>query len=88
MAKPIRLSGREASVVRSIGFGMGVSGAELQAVMQMDAESLVDVLNTLLETGFVETASLREQITLADFEAERFEVNPSYVQDLKAATKR
>jgi hypothetical protein len=88
MAKPIRLSGREASVVRNIGFGLGVSGAELQALIQMDAESLVDVLNTLIEVGYVETASLREQTTLADFEKESFECNPSYVQDLKAATRR
>jgi hypothetical protein len=88
MAKPIRLSGREASVVRSIGFGLGVSGAELQTLMQMDAESLVDVLNTLLEVGYIETASMRDQTTMADYATERFEANPSYVQDLKTATRR
>ena len=88
MSRPIRLSGREASVVRNIGFGLGVTGAELQALMQMDPESLVDILNTLIEAGFVETASMREQTTIADYPAETFELNPSYVQDLKAATRR
>lgn len=88
MAKAIRLSGREAGVLRSIGFGLGIPGAELSERMQMAEDELVDVLNTLLDAGYVETASMRERVEVADFAKETFEVNPSYAGDLKAAMRR
>lgn len=88
MAKAIRLSGREAAVLRSIGFGLGITGTELSERMQMAEDELVDVLNALLDTGYVETASMRERVEPADFAGETFEVNPSYAGDLKAAMRR
>jgi hypothetical protein len=88
MARIIRLNGREASLLRTIGFGLGVSGTELQERLQMAPEDLVDVINTLLDLGYVETASAKERITLEDFAAESFEINPSYAADLKTVLRR
>ena len=49
--KNIRLSGREATVVRSLGFGLGMNGTELVEHARMPDEDLVDVLNGLMEVG-------------------------------------
>ena len=88
MAKVIKLSGREAGVLRTIGFGLGVPGSELLERMQMAEDELVDVLNALLDAGYVETESMKERVGMEDFVKETFEVNPSYAGDLKAATRR
>jgi hypothetical protein len=88
MGRPVKISGREGSVLRAIGYGLGVPGAELAERMQMDHGELVDVLNALMGTGYVEVASMKETVTLEDFAGEMFEVNPSFVNDLKEALKR
>ena len=88
MSRIIRLNGREAAVLKSIGFGLGVTGQELQERMQMAHEDLSDVLNTLLDIGYVETTSMRERVSVTDYLAETFELNPSYVADLKDALKK
>jgi hypothetical protein len=54
----------------------------------MAPEDLIDVLNTLLDAGFVETASMRENVALDDYATEDFEVNPSYAGDLKEAMRK
>lgn len=88
MAKDIKLSGREMGVLRSIGFGLGVSGAELQERTQLAVDDLADVLNTLLDIGYLETGSLKERVGIDGLLAENFEINPSYANDLKLAMKR
>ena len=88
MARPIKLTGRESGVLRAIGFGLGIRGGELCERLQMAPEDLVDVLNTLLDAGFVETGSMRENVALDDYATEEFEVNPSYAGDLKEAMRR
>ena len=88
MAKAIKLSGREAAVLRAIGFGLGIPGTDLSERLQMAEDELVDVLNTLLDAGFVETESMKERVELAEFPNETFEINPSYASDLKAAMRR
>lgn len=88
MSRIIRLNGREASVLRTIGFGLGVTGTELQERLQMAADDMVDVLNTLLDIGYVETASMKEKIGMNEYAAETFEINPSYAGDLKAVLRR
>ena len=88
MAKSIKLSGREMGILRTIGFGLGVSGAELEERTQIAAEDLCDVLNTLIGIGYLETGSMKERVVLAEFAAENFEINPSYSNDLKLALKR
>ena len=88
MAKAIKLTGREAGVLRAIGFGLGISGTELVERMQMAEDELVDVLNALLDAGFLETESMKERVDAGDLSTETFEVNPSYASDLKAAMRR
>ncbi|MEQ1850083.1 MAG: hypothetical protein ABMA01_00690 [Chthoniobacteraceae bacterium] len=88
MAKDIKLSGREMGVLRSIGFGLGVSGVELQERTALAAADLADVLNTLLDIGYIETRSLKERVEIDGVLEENFEINPSYANDLKLAMKR
>lgn len=88
MAKPIKINGREASVIRSIGYGLGVSGKDLIEQTQLSKEDLCDILNTLLEAGYVETPSMKEKTDIDSVEQEMFEVNGSFASELKAAMKR
>ena len=88
MARQIKLNGREQSMMRTIGFGLGITGAEVLERMAMIPEELVDVLNSLIEIGYLETPTMKERVTLADFSTETFEINPSYASDLKEALKR
>ena len=88
VAREIKLNGREIGIMRTIGFGLGVSGQELQERTQLAPEDLCDVLNTLLDIGYVETTSMKERVTTDVFATENFEVNPSYANDLKLAMKR
>ena len=88
MARQIKLNGREQSMMRTIGFGLGITGAEVLERMAMIPDELVDVLNSLIDIGYLETPTMKERVTLADFEVETFEINPSYASDLKEALKR
>lgn len=88
MAREIKLNGRELGVMRTIGFGLGVSGAEIQERTNIEADDLCDVLNTLLDIGYVETPTMKEHVTLEEMPAELFEINPSYSSDLKVAMRR
>ncbi len=88
MARQIKLNGRELGVMRTIGFGLGATGAEIQERTQIEAEELCDLLNTLLDIGYLETATMRERVPFADYGAETFEINPSYTSDLKVAMRR
>lgn len=83
--KQIRLSGREASVIRSLGFGLGVNGADLQENTRIAAEDLVDVLNGLMEVGYVECVPFAEQTTVNALATTEYEVNSAYSHELKAA---
>ena len=84
----IRLSGRERSVVRAIGFADAVLGAEIQDLTRMQSEDVTDVLNSLIAAGFVESIPYAEQVDLADLAATSFEVNPAYSHQLRAAIVR
>ena len=88
MAKAIKLSGREMGIMRSIGFGLGVTGAELSERTQIAPDDLCDTLNALIQMGYVETRSMTEHVLLTEYASENFEVNPSYANDLKEAMKR
>jgi DNA-binding IclR family transcriptional regulator len=88
MAREIKLNGRELGVMRAIGFGLGVPGAELQERTNIEPEDLCDLLNTLLDIGYLETPSMKERVTLDEMPAELFEINPSYAGELKVAMRR
>ncbi len=86
--KQIKLSGRERTVLRAIDFSTGTAGSEVIEHTKLAAEDLVDILNALMDVGFVEVVPYADATTLGTFAASMFEVNPSYAQDLRAAMIR
>ena len=86
--RTIKLSGREASVLRAIGFTNSTLGAEIQDYVKMEFDDVTDVLNSLMAAGFVESIPYTEQIDLAQMPVMAFEVNPAYTHELKRAVLR
>jgi hypothetical protein len=84
----IRLSGREVSVVRAIGFTEAVLGSEIQDQTRMELEDVADVLNSLIAAGFVESIPYTEEVALAEFPVTSFELNPGYSHQLKTAIQQ
>jgi hypothetical protein len=84
----IKLSGREATVVRAIGFTEAMLGAEIQDSTHMDEEDVTDTLNSLMSAGFIETIPYYDEVQLAEMPVTAFELNPAYVHDLKQALYR
>ncbi len=83
--KQIRLSGREASVIRSIGFALSVGGSELLDITRLEVPDLVDVLNGLMEVGYVECDPFANQTSADALPATQYEVNSAYAHELKTA---
>ncbi|HXX40664.1 MAG TPA: helix-turn-helix domain-containing protein [Chthoniobacterales bacterium] len=83
--RTIKLTGREASVVRAIGFTESMLGAEIQDFTRMESQDITDTLNGLLAAGFVESIPYCEQIDPAEMPVTAFETNPAYVHELKRA---
>jgi hypothetical protein len=86
--RTIKLTGREASVVRAIGFTESMLGAEIQDYVRMDAEDVADTLNALMAAGLVESIPYYEEVQLAEMPVTAFELNPAYVHQLKEALYR
>src|SRR5690349_17766871 len=86
--RTVKLSGREASVVRAIGFTESMLGAEIQDYVRMESEDVADTLNSLMAAGFVESIPYCEQIELAEMPVTAFELNPAYSHQLKEALVR
>ena len=86
--RQIRLTGREATVVRAIGFAEAMLGAEIQDFTRMEGEDVTDTLNSLMAAGFVESIPYAEQVQLAEMPVTQFELNPGYIQGLKEALRR
>lgn len=86
--KQIKLSGREQAVLRAIDYSSGSTGAEIHGITHIEAEELADILNGLCEVGYVEVFPYAERVNAASCVTSRFEVNPSYALDLKAALRR
>ena len=84
----IKLTGREATVVRAIGFTESMLGTEVQDLSRLEPEDMTDTLNALMAAGFVQCVPFREQIDLAEVPVTSFEVNPAYVHDLRDAIVR
>jgi hypothetical protein len=61
---------------------------EISERTQIDGSDIPDVLNGLCETGYVEAFPPVEPITFLNYEHTRFEINPSYAQQLKEALRR
>ena len=86
--RQIKLTGREANVVRAIGFAESMLGTEIQDFTRMEVEDVTDTLNSLLAAGFVESVPYYEQVQLAEMPVTAFEVNPAYVHELREALSR
>jgi hypothetical protein len=84
----IKLTGRELTVVRAMGFAEAMLGAELQDQARMELEDMTDTLNSLMSAGFIESIPYYEEVSMAEMAATAFEVNPAYVQELKRAIRR
>ena len=83
--KQIRLSGREAAVIRSLGFGLAVNGTELLENTRIAADDLADVLSGLMEVGYVESVPFAERTNPEALPTTEYEVNSAYAHELKAA---
>ena len=83
--RKIKLTGRETTLVRAIGFTESVLGAELQDLTHMEAEDITDSLNGLMSAGFVESVPFCEEVQLAEMPVTAFELNPAYALSLKEA---
>jgi DNA-binding MarR family transcriptional regulator len=86
--RAIKLTGREMSVVRAMGFTESMLGAEIQDSVNMELEDLTDTLNGLIAAGFVESIPYSEDVQMAEMPATAFEVNPAYVHELREAIIR
>ena len=84
----IRLSGREATVLRAIGFTSAMMGAEIHDSTNMEADLVTETLNSLMAAGYVESVPYYEEIQIAEMPVTAFEVNPAYIQGLKMALYR
>ena len=84
----IKLTGRETTVVRAIGFTESMLGVEIQDSTRMEMEDVTDILNGLMSAGFVESIPYYEEVQLAEMPVTAFELNPSYVHELKEAIQR
>ena len=86
--RQIKLSGREQAVIRSIDYATGNTGAEIGARTQIEAGDLADLLHSLCDIGYLEPTPYTERITFANHAEIRFEINPAYALELKAAMRR
>ena len=84
----IKLSGREATVVRAIGFTEPMLGSEIQDTTRMDVEDVTDALNSLMSAGFIEAIPYYEEVQIAEVPVTAFELNPAYIHELKQALYR
>ncbi|MEO7167994.1 MAG: hypothetical protein ABI016_13305 [Chthoniobacterales bacterium] len=84
----IQLSGRERAVLKAIGFAEAIPGSAVAEQTNMPAEDLTDVFNALLAAGYIESKPYREQISNEEMLTTEFEVNPSYVHELRTSMKR
>jgi hypothetical protein len=86
--RQVKLTGREASVVRAIGFGEAMLGSEIQDHTAMEPDDLLDTVNGLMSAGYVESIPYVEEVGLAEMPVTAFELNPAYAHDLRSAIMR
>jgi hypothetical protein len=86
--RSIKLTGREMTVVRAIGFADSALGTDIQDLTRMELEDVTDALNGLIAAGFVESIPYTEEVQMADVVATAFEVNPAYAHELRRAISK
>jgi hypothetical protein len=83
--KEIKLVGRERTVLRVIDWSLGSTGEELLVATRLEEDDLLDVLNGMIEVGYLETDPYVEKVEPEAFLTTKFEVNPGYAMQLKGA---
>lgn len=87
--KKIKLTGREQAVLKAIDFSTGTPGDEVLLRTRLEVLELVEIVNGLLDAGFIECSPAAEHVAPDSFPSTMFDVNPSYALDLREAmTKR
>ena len=86
--KIIKLSGREATVLKAIDFSTGTPGPEVMLRTNLPAEDIVVIVNGLMEVGYVETNPPKEPLSEEDLPHVVLDVNPAFVHDLRVAMRR
>jgi DNA-binding MarR family transcriptional regulator len=86
--KKIKLSGRELAVLRAIDFSTGTEGSAVLERTQLERGDLVDILNSMMEVGYVETNPVSQCVKPDLLHETMLEINPAYVHDLRAAIVR
>jgi len=86
--KQIKLSGRELAVLRSIDYAVGSSGDEIRERTLIESDELAGILNGLCDVGYVEMFPTVNVVTAENYADSKFEINPSYSQQLKEAMRR
>lgn len=86
--RKINLTGREMSLMRAIGLGIGATGQELLEVTGYDPETLLDMLNGMMNAGYVNTTPYLLELKLEELPATHFETNPAYIHQIKQAMLR
>jgi len=85
----MKFSGREAAVVRAIDFATGTIGAEILVKTRIEAADVLDILNALLDAGFIETNPPQQgHVELKAFYHTIFEANPAYIHEMRKALIR
>lgn len=86
--KKMKFSGREMAALRAIDFATGTTGAEIMDRTRIEPDELLDILNGLLDAGYVETIPMCERLKAEALADALFEVNPAYVHELRGAIVR
>lgn len=63
-------------------------GAEIQDCTRMEVDVVTDTLNGLMSAGYVESIPFYDEVQIAEMPVTAFELNPAYMQELKAALYR
>jgi hypothetical protein len=92
--KVLRLTGRERAVLKGIDETSGSTGQEIIEHSHIEESDLTDVLNGLINSGYVEAYAPNEQLPLVQeihhesIMTTRFEMNPAYIHEIRIAMRR
>lgn len=86
--REIKLTGREIALLRAIDFATGSQGAAVIEFTRLSAEEVADLVNGLLEVGYLETLPPTDRVTAGTLPGLLIDVNPAYAQLLRAAMFR
>jgi len=87
--KLLKFSGREASVIRAIDFATGTIGAEILVRTRIEPQEALDILNSLLDVGYLETNPPQQgHVERTAFYRTLFEINPAFFHEMKKSMVR